>query len=895
MDAIRYVLRWLLRFGVVWAVDGISLLVAALIVPGTNLLAATLGDRLVVAAAAAFALGIVNLLIRPLILLLALPLGFFATFIIGLFANAFTLLITARLLPFFRVEGFLAALGGGLVLAAVNTVLTGVITLDDEGSFYEGIVERIARRQTFRGAVEPGRGLVMLEIDGLSYWHMKHALEAGMLPTLSQMMRDDGYVLSRVDCGLPSQTSACQAGILFGDNHDIPAFRWFDKDQQKLFVSGADAPAINARYALGHGLLRGGSSINNMLNGDAEKSILTLADLRSGSRDEKSRRAQDIYLLAANPYFLMRTIVLMFGDALLEIYQYLKARLRNIQPRVDRLQHFYPLMRAATTVLMRDVAAYLTALDILRGAPAIYVTWPGYDEVAHHSGPWSRDAFGVLKKYDRVIRHVRSFIQHKAPRPYDLIVLSDHGQSFGATFKQRYGLTLKEFIEQQLPAGTTVHQRIGGDTGVIALSAVSGELENVQQQGLGGRVGGAVVKRGQRAAQRAATRYAGPPEGDLGGQPAAQVVAFGSGNLAQVYFDLQPRRITLEELDAAYPGMAEALVAHEGIGLVGGYGDADTPIILGKMGRRNLRTGEVIGEDPLKPYGDVPLRAWQIQRVMEFPHAGDLMVMSTIYPDGTVAALEELIGSHGGLGGEQTDAFLFHPSDMVVGETRNSTDVFRILNARRGLPAPEPRARVADPQTQPRAWDVANLVSGVIRQPSRWLGRALRCLILDRSAFAEVAADPRMTGPAVLLTLLGLAAIVIFGATGWRVTTWLEQIGVWLTAVLAIFGAGRLLGGRASYTSALRGLGFAATAHLINLVALIPPLEPLARLITLVASFVATGMAAAEAHELRGWRTLILPVVGMGLFLVGISVFAVLFAGAELTITTLGRNLGLIP
>lgn len=695
MATIRSTLRWPARFIVVWVVDVISLLVAALIVPGTQLIAATPADRLLIAVAAASALGLVNLLIRPLILLLALPLGFFATFTVGLIANAFTLLITSHLLPFFHVEGFLAALAGGLVLATVNTLLTGMITLDDEGSFYEEIVERIARRQTFRGASEPGRGLVMLEIDGLSYWHMQHALAAGMLPTLAQMMREEGYVLSRVDCGLPSQTSSCQAGILFGDNYDIPAFRWYDKDQQKLYVSGSDAAAINARFASGRGLLRGGSSISNMLDGDAEKSILTLADLRSGSRDEQLRRAQDIYLLAANPYFLMRTVVLMLGDALLEIGQYLVACLRNVRPRLDRLRYLYPLRRAATTVLVRDIAAALMALDILRGAPAIYVTWPGYDEVAHHSGPWSRDAFSVLKKYDRVFRRARNYIRAKAPRPYDLIVLSDHGQSFGATFRQRYGLTLKEFIEQQLPAGVTVHQRIGGDTGVTALSAMSGELENVQQQGAGGRVGAAVVRRGQRAAQRAITQHEGSAEGRPSGPPAAQVMAFGSGNLAQVYFNLYPRRITLPELQAAYPGMVEALVAHEGIGLVGGYADAATPIVLGKAGQRNLNTGAVIGADPLIPYGDCELRAWQIKRVMDFPHAGDLMVISTLYPDGTVAAFEELIGSHGGLGGEQTDAFLFHPGDMAVKETRSAADVFHILNARRGQPEPD------DPQRRP--------------------------------------------------------------------------------------------------------------------------------------------------------------------------------------------------
>jgi len=85
---------------------------------------------------------------------------------------------------------------------------------------------------------------------------MKKALDDGLLPTLSQMIEEEGYQLSRVDCGLPSQTSACQAGILFGDNYDIPAFRWYDKDKQKLMVSGTDAAEINQRYAKGNGLLR---------------------------------------------------------------------------------------------------------------------------------------------------------------------------------------------------------------------------------------------------------------------------------------------------------------------------------------------------------------------------------------------------------------------------------------------------------------------------------------------------------------------------------------------------------------------------------------------------------------------------------------------------------------
>ena len=110
--------------------------------------------------------------------------------------------------------------------------------------------------------------------------------------------------------------------------------------------------------------------------------------------------------------------------------------------------------------------------------------------------------------------------------------------------------------------------------------------------------------------------------------------------------------------------MVDALVQHEGIGFVVAYEDDGQPVAFGKDGARNLHTGDVIGNDPLESFGNVDLRSWQVRRIADFVNAGDLIINSSIYSDGTVAALEELIGNHGGLGGEQTDAFIFHPGDM---------------------------------------------------------------------------------------------------------------------------------------------------------------------------------------------------------------------------------------
>ncbi len=902
MTKFSIITKTILRFLVVWGVDAFSLLITAAIYGGISFGGPDFVAILTDAFAAAFLLSIVNLMIRPIVLLLARPLGFVAVFILGFLVNSLALLLTSLLLPVFQVSGWLSAIVGGLVFATINTILTGILEVNDEGSFYQGLVERLARRQSYAD-VDPGqRGLVMLEIDGLSYHHLDKAITEGRLPTLKRLMEHEGFRISRVDCGIPSQTSACQAGIMFGDNDDIPAFRWYDKEKQKLYVSGSDAAELNRRYANGNGLMRGGSSINNMLDGDAQKSILTLADLFEGGSEEKKRRAEDIYLLMLNPYFLTRTIVFFLVDVVREVWEGWQQKRQDVQPRLNRLAHGYPFVRAATTVFMRDIAANLTTLDIIRGAPSIYVTWPGYDEVAHHSGPWTSDAFKSLATYDQVIARIHRTIREKAPRPYDLIILSDHGQSFGATFAQRYGLSLKEFIEQQLPQGITVAQSMGGDTGVTSLTAASGELANIQESGVGGFGGRALARRGQKLLDQGARRQeelAGDPSHD---QP-AQVTAYGSGNLAQVYFDLYPRKVKLSELNAAYPGIVAALVQHEGVGMVCGYDDDGVPVALGKDGTRNLHTGKVTGEDPLRPYAPedphahghatLETRVWQVRRVMDFPHAGDLMVISTVYPDGTVAALEELIGNHGGLGGEQTDAFLFHPPDLVVPPTRNATDVFRILNDRRGQPVTEDEARDL-PEAEPaaEAWSLGNLWAG-LKDVRTWLPLAGRALVLDRSAYQEAVDDKRMTAPALLL---GPGLLVIYVLVrGEPLAAVPAQVAIWFMGVLAVFAAGRLLADNGSYTRTLRGLGFANVVTLIEMIGLIPALAPLAAPLGTLLSLVAIWMGAAMAHNARGWRSIILPILGI-FFVVAVPLLAqTMFGGAILGLESLLRQLGLMP
>ncbi len=146
--------------------------------------------------------------------------------------------------------------------------------------------------------------------------------------------------------------------------------------------------------------------------------------------------------------------------------------------------------------------------------------------------------------------------------------------------------------------------------------------------------------------------------------------------------------------------------------------------------------------------------AAQVRRVADFPHAGDLIVNSAVYADGSVAAFEELVGSHGGLGGEQTDAFIFHPVDMIVTPTKNAVEVFSMLDARRGLGGSDGGAPVAapSPARAVKPWAPEIAWHG-LRDWRHWLACALRSLLLESAVYGQVARDPSATGPAVLIAV----------------------------------------------------------------------------------------------------------------------------------------------
>src|SRR4029453_845990 len=296
------------------------------------------------------------------------------------------------------------------------------------------------RRRPVQGD-EPG--LLIVQRDGVSEPVLSWAVRAGNLPTIGQWLRSGSHTVRGWHTGLPSTTPAAQAGILHGASRQIPGFRWFEKDSGKLMVSNRprDAAVIEPRLSDGRGLLRdGGVSIGNAFSGDAAISLLTVSHAAFPGRSARGWAA-----FMASPYGFTRALVLGVGGVFPELHQARLQRRRNLLPRVSRSGAFLALRPAS--MLLRDVNVSLVAEQMARGAPAIYCDLVDYDEVAHHAGPARPESMRQLENLDRMLG-VLERLAPEAARHYHLVVLSDHGQSQGATFRQRWGETLDEVVER---------------------------------------------------------------------------------------------------------------------------------------------------------------------------------------------------------------------------------------------------------------------------------------------------------------------------------------------------------------------------------------------------------------------------------------------------------------
>ena len=398
-----------------------------------------------------------------------------------------------------------------------------------------------------------------------------------------------------------------------------------------------DCAEIERRLGRGIGLLaNGGSSRGNLLSGEADEVILTVSRIEAEKQANPGYRA-----FFANGFNVTRALALFAWEVVIEWTAASRQRRRDVRPRGHR-SGLYPLIRAAMCVVVRDLIVYGVLTDMMRGRSAVYATFSSYDEVAHHSGVERADTLEALRKLDEQFGRIDRARRY-APRPYVIVVLSDHGQTQGATFKQRNGYGLEDLVERSLES-TPVSEFAGGD-----------EQASMVGNAIGEATGRAPAKKRSKK--------------DVSDTTA---VVLGSGNLGLIYLMEQRHRLTLEELNESHPRLVPALRSHPHVGWILVRSSQHGAVAMGATGIHHLEGGRIEGDDPLANFS--PGAPRHLLRSDGFAHVADIMVGSFYDPelqDG--CAFEELISFHGGIGGPQTRPFILAPvelampSDAIVG------------------------------------------------------------------------------------------------------------------------------------------------------------------------------------------------------------------------------------
>ncbi|MBQ6813718.1 MAG: phage holin family protein [Methanobrevibacter sp.] len=535
-----------------------------------------------------------------------------------------------------------------LAMAFISTSLSALLTIEDDSSYYRSVLRDAEKKR--KSDVRDYPGLIIVEIDGLACDILKEAMDDDCMPALKSMIDDGSHTLREWETDLSSQTGASQAGILHGNNTDITAFRWIEKenDNQMMQCSGVSkVKELEERISDGNGLLvDNGASRSNLFSGDSDNVIFTFSKILN----LRKLYNKAWFSVFSNPSNFARIVSLFLADMVLEIVSQIKHSILNIRPRIRRGIAYIPT-RAATNIFMREINTSTLIGDMMVGdVDVAYSTYLGYDEIAHHSGVRDEDAWFALKGMDKQIRRLIEASKY-APREYKFVIQSDHGQTNGATFSQRYGESFEDFVKSLLPNDMTMFAKMSSNNDHFAedfIPFTKGIDDEIEKD-----------------------------EKELGD---SELIVLASGNLAMIYLTQWSHRLSYEEINEFFPNFIAGLVENEYVGFIlvrsQEYGD----IAIGKDGKYYLDTGEIEGKNPLLGFGDNIVR--HLKRSSSFKYTPDILVNSFYDTENDeVCAFEELVGSHGGVGGSQSKPFILYPSDWDIGDEEivGAENIYRIL------------------------------------------------------------------------------------------------------------------------------------------------------------------------------------------------------------------------
>ena len=578
--------------------------------------------------------------------------------LITILLSSAALLIVDNWLPGVSIDDLGTGIWIVVVMTLVNSILAVFLTVD-EGAVFDRFVTGRMVKKFGKPTKTDVPGFLFLEIDGLSEAVLRRALEAGYLPTLQSWLKEGTHRLSSWETDFTSQTGAMQTGILLGNNDNMPAYRWWDRSAKKIVLSGnpRDAAMLETKLSSGRGLLSdGGASRGNMFSGDATESILTMSTVMN----REHGRGPGFYLYLFSPYVMVRLISRSVIEMFKEWYEKGQQKRRKDKYIIAKRNFNYAFLRAFMGPFMQDVVTYTVIGDVLRGVPAIYGLYAGYDDLSHFAGMESPEALMALHETDRYFaRIVRALAD--TPRPYHIVVLSDHGQSLGPTFEAAHGVKLDVLVDALIAGRGDVYTALGTDETwdkmhVLLTESIQGDTRTAR-----------VVRRALRSRTKEDLVEVAPASEDDEVAKEKKAIVLLSGCSGLVFFTDASERMSYEKIQDTYPELLPGLVNHPGIGFVLVKSEENGPMVFGKGGIHYLEDGVIDGVDPLEPYGPNAVR--HLKRQNGFPNCPDILLNTAYNPQTQeLPGFEDQVSHHGGLGGPQCHPFVLHPASLPVGD-----------------------------------------------------------------------------------------------------------------------------------------------------------------------------------------------------------------------------------
>jgi hypothetical protein len=526
-----------------------------------------------------------------------------------------------------------------------------------------------ARERRERSAEQPGqRGFVVIQLDAVSHDDLRFAIEQGWAPRIRRLIERDGWELRKYPAGLPSATPAAQAAIFYGTKEGIPAFRYYIKEERRVIVGSRPADVQHVRDALPQsGVLEGGSSYTNIYDGGADRAAFTFAAKRPLPLFQKMGGGRILLLSLLHPIRMVRMLLASLWEYMLEEWNRLVSQVRG-----ESTHYFWyiPLLHIGTDVVLRELQTLAVLLDIYVGVPAIYTTYNSYDEFAHHFGPRSRPAMASIRAMDRRVSEILRLMRRLPGRPYDLYILSDHGQTASTPYRVEFGETLGDTLIAAVRHGVLVMAGTGDyafehkdamDFLVRELEAVS-TVSNVATRRIGLRLGRWLRNQyGLFPLLAEVVRES----------PETQLVVTYSSSLAHVYWTQPDRPISFDEIrgNADHRALYYFLVAHRGIGAVitRMLDGAHVESIRGRALLTPQGELEILaGEDPLQDYAATTVQRREIARLAQDRHSGDVIVFGAYNAErNRCICFDDQVGAHGAMGGPQYWPFILTPPGLV--------------------------------------------------------------------------------------------------------------------------------------------------------------------------------------------------------------------------------------